>query len=879
MRALRRFVRRLAASATRRRDDARLRDEVEAHLALQTAENVRAGLSPVEARRQAVLKFGAVEAVKEQYRDEQGLPSLDGLVQDVRYTLRQWRQSPLFTVAATLSLAVGIGANAAVFTLVDRVLLRSLPVSNPEELVILTDQRSPAQPGPRFSYPFYADLRKNDVLTGLAAHFVLGVNATVNGSTARVRGALVSGNYFSVIGAGTQIGRPLTVEEDRTPGAHSVVVIADGLWRRSFGADPSALGRAIRINNHTYTIVGVAARDFAGIEVGAPVDAWIPLTMQREIGRDLLTDGRTNWLELVGRLKPGTTRERAGAELTAYIGDRADAVEPPGPARRLTLLPGGKGNWGVRRDLGPSLRLLLALTTLALVLASVNLASLLVVRSIAREREIAVRLALGAGRSRLARQFLTETLLLTALGGTAGLLLAPWAAGLLVASQGDRLGIDPSLDMRVLFFGLAISTLTGLCVGLAPIAAARRVDLARAFGASSAVTRGTHGRLSVHDVIVTGQTALSLAMLISAALLVQSLRNLNSVDLGFQADDLLLISIDPRAAGYEGPRLEGFWRDTLDRVSRIGGVHSVSVARTVPLAPGRQRQPVLNPASGERSEIDMNVVGPSYFRMLGIPLLRGREFGDHDGKASRPVVIVNERMAQSFWPEGDPIGKGFRTGRSNPMLEVVGVVKDVRYRDLRDAAGPMFYVPVFQTTSSDAMTLHVRAEADSRELAGTIRGEMQVLEPNLPLFAMGTLEDQLHAFLAQSRQAAFLTGGFGILALLLSGIGVYGVTALAISRQTRAIGIRMALGAQPRQIVGMLGRRGFVVIVTGLMLGLLGSLAFTRVAGALLFGVTTSDGATFVVMSALLAAVSLTAIYVPARAATRLNAVAAIRYE
>jgi predicted permease len=876
MRTLRRLLIRLTASVTRGRDEERLRAELEQHVALQTAENVRAGLSAVDARREAVLRIGPVEAIKEHYRDEQGLPVLDNLLQDVRYTLRQFHKAPLFTLTATLSLALGIGANAGVFTVIERVLLRPLPVSNPQELVFITDQRILEQPSPRFSYPLYVSLRDNDVLKGVAARYSVPVNAESNGRIARVTGELVSGNYFSVVGAGTQIGRTFTPEDDRRPGAHGVAVISDGFWRRGFGSDPSVLERDVRVNDHTFTIIGVAANGFSGTDLASPTDIWLPMMMQREIGRDFLTDAQTNWLEIIGRLDSGVSRERAGAELTAHLERRASGVHGQVAGRRIILVPGDKGNSPVRRELGPALRLLLALTALALVLACVNVASLLAVRSAAREREIAVRLALGAGRSRLTRQFLTETLMLAAVGGTAGLLLAPWAARLLVASQPHRLGIDVSLDMRVFMFGLAVSVLTGLVVGLAPILASRKVGLALGVGSSSA----TGPRLPVHEIIVTFQIAISLAMLISAALLVQSLRSLHSVDPGFRADDLLLGSLDPKAAGYDGMRVEGFWRDALERVSQIPGVQSVSVAGTVPLGPGRQRQPWVNAGSGEVIEIDTNFVGPRYFRTLEIPLLRGREFDQRDGKRSRPVVIVNERLARMFWAEQDAIGKEVRlAGSGSPAAEVVGLVKDVKYRDLRGDTGPMFYRPVLQTSSTDAMTLHVRAASDPGALAGAIRREIQSLDPNVPLFQITTLEEQLNASFAQTRQAAVLTGVFAVLALLLSGIGVYGVTALAVTRRTRDIGIRMALGAQRRHIIRAIGQRGLTLVIAGVSLGLLGSFGFTQLAGALLYGVSASDSATFAGMSALLAAVSLIAFWIPARTATRLDAVAAIRYE
>ena len=880
MRALRRFLLRLTASATGRRDDERLKEELEQHVALQAAEHVRAGMPPAAARRQAVLEFGPVEAIKEGYRDEQGLPLLDHLLQDLRYSLRQLRKAPLFTLTATLSLAMGIGANTAVFTVIERVLLRPLPVANPQELVFIADQRILEQQSPRFSYPFYTSLLDNPVLNGVTARFSLGVNTEFNGQIARVSGELVSGNYFTVVGAGAQIGRALSPEDDQTPGAHPVAVISEGFWRRSFGSDPAVLGRDIEINTHRFTIIGVAAKGFRGTDMGSPTDIWLPMMMQREVGRDLLSEAGTNWLEIIGRLNSGMNLERAGAELTTHFQRRAPELQTQFPGRRLILVAGDQGYSPARRELGPALRVVLALTALALVLACVNVASLLMVRSTAREKEIAVRLALGAGRSRLARQLLTETVVLAGLGGAAGLLVAPWAARLLIASQPHLAGVDPTLDMRVLAFGLATSVLTGLVIGQAPILAVRKVGLTGAFESSSGRPAAQARGFTVHDAIVTFQIAISLAMLITAALLVQSLRSLNSVDPGFRADDLLLVTLEPAVAGYEGARLEGFWRDTLVRVSQIGSVQSASLAKTVPLAPGRQRQPWSNPTSGEKIEIDTNVVAPGYFRTLGIPLLRGREFEERDRKISQPVLIVNERLARMFWPGQDPIGKGVRLpDDGNPVAEVVGLVRDVKYRDLRGEFGPMFYRPLLQSRSTDAMTLHVRAASDPGALAGAIRREMQSLDSKVPIFQITTVEDQLSASFAQTRRAAVLTGAFGIIALLLSGIGVYGVAALAVSRRTREIGIRKALGARPRHILNVIGRRGFLLVIAGLSLGLLASFAFTRIAGTLLFGITAADTGTFAGMSALLAVVSLLAFYIPVRTALRLHTVAAIRHE
>ena len=867
MRLLRRFLSRLFASVTRRSEDARLREELDLHLRLQTAENVRAGMSPGEARRQAVLTLGPVEAIKDSYRDEQGLRLLDELLLDVRYAFRQLRKAPLFTLAATLSLAAGIGANAAVFTVVERVLLRPLPVSRPHELVYVTDDRSLIQHSPRFSYPFYAVLRESTALAGLAARVAIPLNVTVDGQTLRAGGELVSGNYFAVVGASPAAGRPLAPGDDRTPGAHPVAVISEPFWRHTLASDPAVVGRSVRLDGHTFTIVGVAANGFTGTDVGLPADIWIPLSMQREVGRDLFTDARTNWLELVGRLRTGQVREQAVETLNRQFRERASELPPQASARPLVLLPADKGSSPVRGEQRSALLVLFGLTGVAVALACVNVACLAAVRSASREKELAIRLAIGAGRSRLDRQLLTEGIVLAALGGIAAIAVAPWAANAL-ASQASGLRIEPGFDPRVVAFGLGVSLLTGILIALVPIVASRKVKLSAS------------RRVTAHDAIVALQIAMALSMLTAAAFLVESVRNLNSVNPGFRADNLLLASLDPRATGYDSNRIDGFWRATLEQVAQIPGAQSVSLAGTSPLASGRQRQPWTNPASGEKVEIDTNFVGPRYFETLGIPVLSGREFDQHDGRASRPVVIVNERVAQMFWPQQDPIGKGVRVPESgNPLAEVVGVVRDVKYRDLRSEAGPMFYRPVLQTRSTDAMTLHVRAAGDPGALVTAIRLAVQNVDRNVPLFQITSLEDQLDASFARTRQAAVLTTAFGVLALLLSAIGVYGVTALAVSRRIRDIGIRVALGARRRHIVSAIGTRVIVLIAIGLLLGVAGSFGLTRTMGTLTFGIATGGAGTVAWMAAALALISLLAFVLPMRAATRLDALAAIRHE
>ena len=877
--ALRRLLRRLLAIDARRRDDDRLQEELELHLQMQVAENLRAGMAPDEARRRALLTFGPLEAMKESYRDEQRLRLLDDFMLDGRYAFRQLRNSPVFTLTATISLAMGIGANAAVFTIVERLLLRPLPVKDPHELVYVTDERILSQPSPRFSYPFYALVRQNTALKGVAARVAIPLNVTLNGQTSRADGELVSGNYFEVLGAHTQLGRPFSSADDATPGARPVAVISGAFWERELASDPAIVGKTMVLNATTFSIVGVSARGFTGTDIGSPADIWVPLAMQRELGRSLFADVRTNWLEMVGRLRHGESRARVVQALNHDFQMRASELPPQRSPKSLVLVPADKGSSPARGQQRTALLVTFALTALALALASGNITALAAVRSAAREREMAIRLAIGASRSRLERQLLTEALVVAALGGLAALLLAPWTARALVTTYAPSLATELTLDPRILAFVAGTSLLAALVIAIVPIGVSTRIQLTQASGSSAASDGRSTRRLTAHDATVALQIAVALSMLISAGLLVQSLRGLESVEPGFRADNLLLASLDPSSAGYESNRIEGFWRAVLDRVETVPGVQSVSLARTVPMAPGRQRMPWTNPGSGEKVELDTNSVGPQYFRTLGIAVIGGREFNDDDRRGSRPVVVVNQRLAQLFWPGQDAIGKGLRLPEAgNQTAEVVGVVRDVKLRNLRDEAGPIVYRPVLQMQPTDSMVLHVRA-ADPSLVVNPIRQAIQGIDPGVLLFQVTTLAERLEASFAETRQAALLAGTFSVLAVLLSGIGVYGVAALAVSRRTRDIGIRMALGATRRHIVQANGTRIVALITVGLSLGLIGSFAFARVTGALLFGVSPGDAATFVSMAAFLALVSLAAFIIPVRAASRMDAVAAIRHE
>jgi predicted permease len=826
---------------------------------------------------------------------------MESLLQDIRYTLRCLARSPGYTAAAIISLALGIGANTAVFTLVDRVLMRPLPVANPEELVLVMVERPRENATAYFSYPFYRALRDSgNVFSSLIARADVPMNIVAEGRVARVRGELVSGNYFDALGLAPAIGRTFNAREDVTPGSHAVAVLSHGFWQRTFGSSQGIVGKKIEVNNVPFTVVGVAPRGFSGTEIGFPTDLWIPMMMQAEIGKDLLKDPVTSWVEIMGRLKPGVSSEQASAAVSVESKRYAQTVEvylaetssTPATAehllrnleeQRTSLVPGDKGNSPVREQIAPALTILLVITWLALAVACSNVGNLLLARWADRAKEVSVRRALGAGPRRLTRQFMVESLVLSVLGGVAGLAIAAWTARLLVTFQSESAAVDTSLDLRVLAYAFAAWIIVGLMLSLVPILASRRVGLSQILNSYSG-SHANRGGLRPRDALIVTQMTLSIIMLISTGLLLQSLRSLRSVDPGFRADDLLLVSVDPGSAGYNEHRVREFWEETIERVRAIPGAQAVTLARMAPLAPRRQRQPIwvdgFNMESQEFIEIDSNFVGPQYFRTLGIPLLQGRDLDERDRTTSPPVVVVNEAFAKMVWPNQNPVGKRMRVGRpESPLREVVAVVKDGKYRSLRDEPAPMLYLPVLQTSSTDMMTIHVRSASDPEAMTAAVRNEIAAIDPNLPLFEVRTLEEQLQTSLSQTRQAAVLAGGFGLLALILSAIGVYGLTSFAVTTQTRDIGMRLALGASRSHIAWFVARRGLTLLAIGLTLGVMCSLAFTRIFGSLLYDIGVGDGFTFAAMTALLALVSVVAIFMPTRNALKLNPANAIRHQ
>jgi macrolide transport system ATP-binding/permease protein len=812
------------------------------------------------------------------------------LWQDLRYAARVLLKSPGFTAVAVVTLALGIGANTAVFSLANALLLRPPEgVSRPEEIVMLGRTLAGSDFG-TFSYPDYADCRDQSAsFVNLAAYREEDLDLTTGGSAELLSGMLVSGNYFKTLGVGARLGRTLSTEDDGSPGSNPVAVISDAAWRSRFGSDPNVVGRVITLNNYPFTVVGVAQKGFAGTGVGSATDIWLPLSMYSQavplFYEKRLEARQISWLSVLGRLKPGVTTEQARAEVTT-VARRLEQTYPDtdkvlgvAVVEGLGLQPRSRGE--ARATMG----ILLAVAGLVLLIVCANVANLLLVRGEARRKEIAVRMALGAGRARLVRQLLTEALLVSAVGGAVGVVLAFWSKDLLLGSRfltGVSLPAeDLRIDGRVLGFALLASLATGLIAGLAP--ALRASD----FGLHAMLKdRGASGppRSGFRSALVVGQIALSVVVLVCAGLLLRTLMNTQSVNAGFDADRILLVPVDDGRRGYTEERMRLFYQQLVERVRAIPGVGGASMAVTVPLG-GSWRtgfrvegQPTAEPSA----QTDYDIVAPRYFETVGIPLVKGRDFNEQDGPNSPRVVVVGEEFARRFFPGEDPLGKRLSIPRyegDDSYLEVVGVVKDIKYERLTEQPRPYIYEPLAQQRQPSA-TLFVRSRGgDPSALAGPVGREVQALDRGLPLYGVRTMAERLRGSLAPQRSAATLLTIFGLLALLIASVGLYGVLAYSVGQRQREIGIRMALGATGRDVVSFVVRQGAVLIGGGLASGLAVAFALGRALTGMLYGVSAADPLTYVAVALALIAAALAACYIPARRATKVDPGVALRYE
>jgi predicted permease len=873
----------------RRRAERELDEEIRAHLEMETARNVADGMSPEEARLAARRSFGSVALSKEDSRAMWGLGSLEILWQDLRYGVRMMLKNPGFTTIAVLTLSLGIGANTAIFTLLDKLLIRTLPVERPDQLVTFVEDAG-GEPA-IFSYPLYAELRdRNDVLSGVAAFEQRPFSMSDGNATERVIGQIVSGNYFAVLGVRPALGRFFLPEEDRTPNTHPVIVISHGLWRRSFGADPAVIGKTLSLNAYRYTVVGVAPSEFTGTTRGTASDVYVPIMMQAKVGpgRDDVLDNRNNgWLRLIGRLKPNVSREQAQAALATPVKDASKtfpdnpdkAAERLGDPTKVFLMDGSRGHTDRVNDLSLPLKLLMGVVGFVLLIACANVANLLLARASARRKEMAVRLAIGAGRWRIVRQLLTESAILATLGGGAGLLVANWFTGLLLRFQQQTndvpRAIDGSLDERALGFTLGLSLLTGIIFGLAPALVAPKPDFVAALKEDTPGLGSVSRRLSLRNLLIMTQVALSLVVLIGAGLCVKSLRALQAIDPGFEPAKVVTASFNLSQNGYNEARGLQFISRLSERVATLPGVEAVSFAFSVAFSDIAWVGPVFLEGS-KPLPANFNSISPAYFRTLGTPLAQGREFTAQDTAEAPRVFIVNEAAARRFWTGREAVGQRLNGGA------VVGVVRNSKENGLTADPRPAVYVPLLQNYRPDIrpeLTLHVRTATDAQTLLAAVRREVQTLDPHLPVYNLGTLAQQKDGSLYAERLAAALLTLFGLLALSLAAVGIYGALSYAVTERTREMGVRLALGARPRDLLKLVVGQGMMLTLTGLVIGVGASFALTRFIAKLLYGVSATDPLTFVVTPLLLTGVALLACWIPARRATRVDPLAALRYE
>ena len=870
----------------RRRAERELDEEIRAHLEMEAERNIADGMSPEEARLAARRSFGSVAIAKEDSRAMWGLGSLEILWQDLRYGLRMLLKNPGFTTIAVLTLALGIGANTAIFTLLDKVLIRPLPVERPDQLVTFVEDAGGAPA--IFSYPLYADLRdRNDVLSGVVAFEQRPFSMSDGNATERVIGQIVSGNYFAVLGVRPALGRFFLPEEDRTPNSHPVIVISHGLWRRSFGADPAVIGKTLSLNAYRYTVVGVAPSEFTGTTRGTASDVYVPIMMQARVSarRDgMLNNRNAGWLQLIGRLKPNVTRQQAQAALSTpvdaaartFSGKNTDDIGDP---TKVFLMDGSRGHTDRVKDLSTPLKLLMGVVGFVLAVACANVANLLLARASKRRKEIAVRLAIGAGRWRIVRQLLTESAILATLGGGAGLLVAYWFTGLLLRfqQQTNRVprALDGSLDERALGFTLALSLVTGIVFGLAPALVASKSDFVAALKEETPGIGRVARRLSLRNLLVVAQVALSLVVLIGAGLCVKSLRALQAIDPGFEPAKVMTASFDLGQNGYDEARGRQFISQLSERVAALPGVEAVSFARIAAFSDIPWVGPLIIEGSIPQP-INTNAIGPNYFQTLGAALAQGREFTAQDRADAPLVVTVNEAAARRYWPGQEVVGKRIVRGRQ--FAEVVGVTRDSKEKGLTADPRPALYVPLLQNYFPE-LTLHVRTATPSQTLLAAVRREAQLLDPTLPVYNLQTLAAQKDGTLYTERLAATLLTLFGLLALSLAAVGIYGVLSYAVTERTREMGIRLALGACPRDLINLVVWQGLMLTLIGLVIGVGASFALTRLIAKLLFGVSPTDPLTFVVIPLLLTGVALLACWIPARRATRVDPLASLRYE
>jgi predicted permease len=827
--------------------------------------------------------------------------------QDLRYALRMLRKNPAYTAIAVITLALGIGANTAIFSLENAVMLKMLPVKNPGELVVVgdpTDVHGRHIGDPQvtaFSYPLYRDIRDgSSVFTGMLAsgeaHRLRVTGDSIGEISGNATGVLVSGNYFSVLGVNALYGRVITPDDDSGLGAHPVAVLSYAFWKNKLGESPNIVGQKLRINNYPFTVVGVAPPGFYGDTVGDAQDLWVPVTMQEQLinGRKWLEDYNASWLHVIARLKPGVTMEKAAANLNLLL---QQLVNGPLKAKlnkddlntlkaeKVPVNAGGGGFSDLRGDFHQPLLLLMIIVALVLVIACVNVANLLLARASSRRKEFAVRVAIGAAPSRIVRQLLTESILLAFAGGVVGLLLALWGTDALLKLSGNN-DLEASPDLRVFLFTAAVCVLTGVLFGLIPAMRSRRVAVALTLKSGSQNGSSANAGWNWGKLLVTGQVAVSLLVLFVAGLLVHSLQNIRNVDLGYNREHLLVVSTDPLAAGYNLTRTTSFANQLAEQISGLPGVLAVTSSKNGLFSGSESGNSIKVEGYTSKNDADLQAafdeVSPNYFHGVGIPMLLGRDIGLEDTETSSRVAVINETMAKFYFGKANPIGRKFSVEgmEAKGPVEIVGVARDVRDHKLKGSIDRRFYLPLSQSIGQiPVVNFVVRTVGNPVAVAEAVRKQIKNLDANIPVNNIRSLNELTERAISDQILIARLSSIFAGLALLLAAIGLYGILSYSVAGRTREIGVRMALGAQRGSVLKMILQEAGILVLVGVVIGIPSAILASRLFSAMLFGLKGTDPVSMLLVIAVLLAITLLASYIPARRATKVDPMIALRYE
>jgi predicted permease len=870
--------------------DRELDEELTGFLEMATEEKIKSGMSREDARREVRLEMGSPEVAKEIV----GAAGWESLVetswQDLRFAARMLRKNPSFTTVAVLTLALGIAANTTVLSWISATLLNPIPgVAHTSDLVTVMRGDRTDHPTPPFSYPDLRDLsERTQTFSGLLGYHDDYMSLTGVAKPERIYGALTTANYFDVLGVHPILGRAFLPEEGTLRAGAAVIVIGYAVWQNHFAGDPQIVGKTIQINRHPYTVVGVAPRDFTGCAPGLRTELWIPVSMDRDVWGFNRPDYRgIFWLNVLGKLRPGVTKNQAQAELNLLmrgIAERFPEDHRDSP-NEISLDPLWRSPFGINGYLYKILPMLLGLAGVLLLLACANVASLLLVRSVGRRREIAIRLGMGASRKQIIRQFLIESLLLGLLGGTAAIAITVWTSRSIVAffpPSSLPLTHDEHIDQRVLFVTIAVSILAAIISGVLPALRSSSLPVQSVLKEEATSVSLTLHKSRLLSGLVVAQISLSLVLLVCAGLFTRSLQKAQQSDPGFEASHLLLTSYELSPAGYTRATGAAFDRQVLDRLSALPGVESVTLADFSPLSFSIHSDYLqiegYVPQPYESMEISRAIVGPNYFRTLRTSVISGREFTAADTAESQLVAVVNQAFVDRYWPGANALGKQVTDG--GDRFTVVGVARNAKYRLLTSPTEPVIYLPNYQAYSpTHDTTIHLRTTGDPRTMASSVEETIHQLNPELPLFNVNPLSVTMQLGTLFGRVAATFAASFGFLAMVLAAVGVYGVVAYTTRQRAREVGIRMALGAEKGDIYRLVLGQGFRLTLAGLVVGTALGLAFTRLLKAQLFGVSETDAITFASVGLLLAVVALLACHIPARRATRVDPMVALRYE